>query len=243
MSLSHSTKPPSRLVLEVIATSEADARAAEAGGADRLELVADLARGGMTPALDLIDAVGSAVTIPVRVMIRSTESHEIVDNAMRRQLLLAADAVAGRGVDGLVCGFLRDGMPDLELIAEVADAARGVPLTFHRAFDDAVDHAVALERLARVDAIDRVLTSGGHGEWPDRLTRLARWAQQGRPLVLAGGGITLANLVALSRISGLREVHIGRAARAGELVSAPVESARVATFVTALDRLTHTDRD
>ena len=71
--------------LEVIATSADDAVAAEEGGADRLELVTDLARGGMTPSLDVLDGVLAAVKVPVRVMLRESEAHEVSDPATRRQ--------------------------------------------------------------------------------------------------------------------------------------------------------------
>lgn len=60
-------------MLEVIVCSVADALAAEAGGADRLELVRDLEVGGLTPPLELIQDVLRAVRIPVRVMLREQE--------------------------------------------------------------------------------------------------------------------------------------------------------------------------
>ncbi len=217
--------------------SVADATAAEAGGADRIELVADLARGGMTPSLDVIDAVLAAVTIPVRVMVRATESHEILDAGVRRQLLRDAEAVASRPVDGLVCGFLRDGMPDLDLTAEMAAAANGVALTFHRAFDEALDQDAALSQLARAHAVDKVLTSGGAGEWAARRARLERWCGVGRPTMLFGGGLTLDTLDAVAGVNGIREVHIGRAARAGGSVTGTVDAERVAAVVSALTDL------
>jgi hypothetical protein len=62
-----------RLALEVIATSVADAVAAEQGGADRLELVVDLSRGGMTPPAALVDEILGRVRIPIRVMVRETD--------------------------------------------------------------------------------------------------------------------------------------------------------------------------
>src|SRR6188474_594629 len=72
--------------LEVIATSLEDAVEAEAGGADRIELVRDLAAGGMTPPLDLVDAVLSRVRIPVRVMVRHTVAHVVSHDGDRRQI-------------------------------------------------------------------------------------------------------------------------------------------------------------
>ena len=128
-------------------------------------------------------------------------------------------------------------MPDLELTAEIAHAANGVALTFHRAFDDAVRQDEALEWLAQLRPIDRVLTSGGHGDWNVRLARLKRWGGTLRPSVLVGGGLTLDNLAAVAGIPGIHEVHVGRAARAGALVAEPVDAHRVAALVSELARL------
>ena len=61
-----------RPLLEVIAASVADAKAAQEGGADRLEIVRDLDQGGLTPPFDLVEEIAAAVEIPIRVMLRET---------------------------------------------------------------------------------------------------------------------------------------------------------------------------
>src|SRR5256885_15036303 len=66
MSTPHS---PSRVLLEVIATSLADARAATAGGADRIELCAALRLGGLTPSLGLLDAGKATIELPGMLML------------------------------------------------------------------------------------------------------------------------------------------------------------------------------
>ena len=58
------------VLLEVIATTVADARLAAQAGANRLELVTAMGEGGLTPSLGLIEAVVAAVTIPVNVIVR-----------------------------------------------------------------------------------------------------------------------------------------------------------------------------
>ncbi|NUP33473.1 MAG: copper homeostasis protein CutC, partial [Streptomycetaceae bacterium] len=57
-------------LLEVVVLSAADARAAVRGGADRLELVADMSADGLTPPAAVWADVRDAVDVPVRVMIR-----------------------------------------------------------------------------------------------------------------------------------------------------------------------------
>ena len=58
------------MMLEIIATSLADAIAAERSGADRLELCAALSEGGLTPSMGLVEAVVEGVNIPVHVAFR-----------------------------------------------------------------------------------------------------------------------------------------------------------------------------
>jgi copper homeostasis protein len=58
---------PRRILLEVAVASLEDALAAEAGGADRLELNAALALGGLTPSLGMVREVKDAVRLPVLV--------------------------------------------------------------------------------------------------------------------------------------------------------------------------------
>ena len=50
-----------RVVLEVIATTVADAMAAARGGADRLELITATGEGGLTPSIGMIEAVVAAM--------------------------------------------------------------------------------------------------------------------------------------------------------------------------------------
>jgi copper homeostasis protein len=225
--------------LEVIACSLEDALAAEAGGADRIELVRDLPSGGLTPPLDLIDAVLARVRIPVRVMVRETLSHVVSDPRDRTRLIGAALPLAQRPVAGIVCGAVADGKADIGLVQQVLQAGGGKPATFHRAFESIADSIAALSALGRVTGIDRVLTNGGEGEWAARLARLAEWAAACPPhlRILLGGGVTRDALETLPPIRGLHEIHVGRAVREpptdeGQVVAWKVEA--VATLLHAM---------
>jgi copper homeostasis protein len=224
--------------LEVIAMSEDDAVAAEAGGADRLELVSDLARGGMTPTVDVVDRVVAAVKIPVRVMLRETEAHEIAEPAIRRRLVTIARELASRPIGGVVCGFLRAGTIDMLLTAAVAEACEGRPLTFHRAIEDCVDPLSSLDALKDIPSIDRVLASGGNGPWSRRAQRLTDWAERAHPDIrlIVGGGVTLEVVASIGQLIGRCDVHVGRAARHEGRVDSAVDAGHVLAIRRALDQ-------
>ncbi len=226
------------LALEVIATSLDDARAAQEGGATRIELVTSLERGGLTPSLAMVEAVLTHVSIPVRVMVRDAEPHQVPDPHVRRRLVDLARAIGQRSVDGLVFGALVDRRID-EGLLDAVSAAAGRPITFHRAFEDLADHDEGLAILARHPAVDHVLCDGGSGGWAERALRLGTWATQaGSGLqVLPGGGITRAALAVLSRVPGLHEVHVGRLVREPATVEGRVSALRVADLVAHLRQL------
>ena len=200
--------------------------------------VADLARGGMTPSLDVVDRVLAAVKVPVRVMLRESEAHEVSDPATRRRLVALARELGARPIGGVVCGFLRAGAIDVLLTAAVADACEGRPLTFHRAIEDCVDPLDALIALKDVPSVDRVLASGGDGPWAERAERLTAWAARLLPdiRVIVGGGVTQALLPSIAQLVGINDVHVGRAARRDGSVDGPVEAKKVAALREALEQ-------
>ncbi|MFD9647198.1 copper homeostasis protein CutC, partial [Streptomyces sp. NPDC059082] len=100
-----------RAVLEVIALDEEDAVAAQTGGADRLELVTDMAADGLTPSTASFAAIRAAVDIPLRVMLRLADGFAAGDvDALADR----AEELRAAGADEFVLGFLTaDGDPDL----------------------------------------------------------------------------------------------------------------------------------
>src|SRR4051794_39158765 len=66
-----------RFLLEVAVASVEDAQAAEAGGADRLELNAAQSLGGLTPSLGTLIEVRQATSLPLCVMLRHDAAHSV----------------------------------------------------------------------------------------------------------------------------------------------------------------------
>ena len=217
-----------RLLLEVIVQSEADARAAAEGGADRLEVVRAIREGGLTPPLSLVRTIARTTALPLRVMVRENAGYALDDGELP-VLRHAAAELAEAGVDGIVIGFARAGLVAIDDLARVLEAAPGVRATFHRAFDAIDDPLSAIDALAGVPQIDRILTDGGGGSPQARCDRLHGYAARGagRLTVIAGSGVTDETVALFARTGCVREVHVGRAAREDGNPEGPVSAARV----------------
>ena len=138
-----------RTLLEVIVQSVADARAAARAGADRLEVVRRIQDGGLTPPIALVREIAAEVSLPLRVMVRENAGYTTSPVELLA-LQRAAAALAELQVDGLVVGFAAAGEIELEPVSHVMDAAPGIKVTFHRAFDELRDPLAAIDAVAGV---------------------------------------------------------------------------------------------
>ncbi len=226
-------------VVEVIACSVSDAIEAQRGGAGRLEVVRDFERGGLTPPLELVQNILDAVRLPVRVMLRETDSYRVDDKGEREKLCAAANRFARLNVNGLVLGFLREGEIDVQLTEWVLSCAPNSRATFHHAFEEAEDPLPAIRTIKRLKQVDRILTSGGNGEWPEKIARLSRYEEEVGPEIeiLAGGGIDRQSIRMICHATGIREFHIGRAAREPASAAGVVRSERVKALVETAQEL------
>jgi copper homeostasis protein len=184
----------------------------------------ELDTGGLTPPLELLAEVRAAVDVPVFAMARTRpgtfalEVHEVA--------LLLADVTSLRhaGADGIVVGALhRDGTVDVGTTRLCVEAAGALPVTFHRAFDEAPDPLGALDTLVEV-GVRRVLTGGGPGaarDHADGLAALVRHAD-GRLAIVAGGRVRADHVRHLVAYTGVSEVH-ARASAVGGIARALAE--------------------
>jgi len=215
--------PLAKPLLEVIALSVADARAAEKGGAGRLEIVRALEAGGLTPPVALVKEIAAAVSIPVRVMLRENDGFEIANREELARLCDAARELASLPIDGVVLGFLRGRSLDLAPAQQILACVPRARATFHRAFEELEDQQAAIAKLKTVPQFDRILLS------PSRVSGLNKLVESAAPelTVVAGAGIDRTNIRALRESTAIREFHVGRAARRGGDILQPVDAALV----------------
>lgn len=205
------------MMLEVIATSVADAKLAQAGGANRIELISGIREGGVTPSFGLIERVLDAVSIPVHVMVRPHANTFCYDEDDLRTMLTDIRTIRGLGAAGVVFGALTvERKVDEDVLRRVLAVTEGLSVTFHRAFDETADQLASLRLLGRYPQVRRILTSGGKPsalEAVDQIRLLDRVSRELSITLLAGSGLTVESLGSFLRDTGVSEVHMGTGVR------------------------------
>ena len=180
-------------LLEVCVDSLASARAAIAGGADRLELCSALAIGGLTPYPELLKQIRRESSIPVRCLMRPRAGDFLYAPEEIEQMAMQMAVLRELGADGFVIGCLTaEGELDKEAMQPLMEAACGAGLTLHRCIDVSRDPVATYLDAGKL-GIDTVLTSGGSGSCSAGKATIAallklQEAQQG-PTVLVGAGV------------------------------------------------------
>ena len=187
------------------------ALAAERAGAGRIELCASLSDGGTTPSAGLIAAVAERVRIPVFVLIRPRGGGFVYSDDEIGVMLRDIKLGSTLGIDGIVIGVLTpENLVDVGHARALIEAAEGLPVTFHRAFDFTRNLPEALEHL--IDAgVSRILTSGGEATALDGASVISALVVRAadRITVMAGGGIRENNVRELIARTRVCEVHTG----------------------------------
>lgn len=200
-----------RFLLEISVQTLEAAQAAERGGANRIELCAELSVGGVTPSRELLRAVREKVRIPIFSMIRPRAGDFVYSAGewedMKRSIAVAKEA----GMDGVVVGVVqKDFKIDVSRTRELVALARPLPVTFHRVFDECGDLRSGLEAIILTGA-RRILTSGGAtsaAEGASILRDLVKLAGN-RIVILPGAGINGSNVAQVAQQTGAVEFHSG----------------------------------
>jgi copper homeostasis protein len=207
----------SHALLQITTLHAADAEAAQAGGADRLELVGSPDDGGRSPEPATVSAVVRSTDLPVRVMVRLSEGYGTTGGELVRLMGLAESYLAA-GAKGMVFGFLTADLEiDLDVAGQLADTISPAPWTFHRAIDSSLELDRSWQRLRVLPGLDAVRTAGsaldvdrGH----DELIRLAGSDPWIAERMVVGGGLRPEHVPWLQR-AGVRAFHVGSGVRPG----------------------------
>ena len=200
-------------ILEVCVDSLASAKAAMAGGADRLELCSALAVGGLSPYGELLEQIKATCPLPVRCLMRPRPGDFLYTEDEIQLMCAQIRHLRAAGADGFVLGALTpEGALDSRAMEQLLDACGDKPVTLHRCIDVAADPA-RVYRTAAALGLDTVLTSGAAASCREGKATLAsllalREELHG-PEVLIGAGVNAAVIRELRvALPGARAFHM-----------------------------------
>jgi copper homeostasis protein len=196
-------------ILEIATSDFESTRSAVAGGADRIELCANLGEGGTTQSYGVIKRCTESFDVKIYPIIRVRGGDFFYTEEEFECMLYDALQCKELGCDGVVIGFLnRDASVDVKRTAQLVKAVYPMGVTFHRAFDRCKAPFEALEQLVNIGC-ERILTSGQELTAPEGAGLIAELnrAANGRIRIMPGSGVRANNLAALAAQTKCHEFH------------------------------------
>jgi len=216
--------------IEIASFNVESARIAQANGADRVELCAEMNVGGTTPAIDDVVKVREAITIDLNVMVRPRGGDFIYTVAEFEQMKNEIITLKAKGVDGFVFGILKEGdTVDIDRNTELVKLASPLPCTYHRAFDRLVDMKQGLEDVIAC-GFHTILTSGCISNVNDdlmMLKQLVEWSAN-RIVIMLGGGLRSTNVIQILEATDAVYFHSSAITDGGDTAVAEEVAALVA---------------
>lgn len=187
-----------------------------ASGATRIELCDNLAVGGTTVSKGVMTetiAYCSEKKVPVMAIIRPRGGHFIYTDTEIKIMETDIYDAKQLGVDGVVIGCLNESnWIDEEAMGILLEAAQGLQITFHMAFDhmSADNQFKAIDWLSE-NGVNRILTHGGPMDEPieqhlEYINDLISYANN-RITLLPGGGVSHHNIDTVTSFLKVNEVH------------------------------------
>ncbi len=195
--------------LEIIGFNIESCLTAQDAGANRIELCANPFEGGTTPSFGFIKAARKAMHIDLYAMIRPRGGDFFYSD--EEFTIMKDDIAACKDLqcDGVVLGILtQEGTVDKVRCEKLIGYAYPLEVTFHRAFDRAVDPFAALEDIINIGC-ERILTSGQQPKAAEGLTLIKELIDKAgdRIIIMPGSGITSQNIISIAESTGASEFH------------------------------------
>ena len=198
-----------KYIIEIATADFLTTQSAVAGGADRIELCANLAEGGTTPSYGHIKRCRESFDVLLYPIIRPRGGDFLYKKDEYEIMLHDMKLCKQLGCDGIVTGMLNmDGTIDMARMSELIEIAYPMGVTFHRAFDRCKDPFAALEELIEIGC-ERILTSGQKHAAPDGvelITELNKIADD-RIIIMPGSGVRNENIKMIADKTGCIEFH------------------------------------
>jgi copper homeostasis protein len=201
---------------EIAVENFTDIPQAVLAGANRIELNDNLAVGGTTPSLGVLQETSKYLqekSIPLVEMIRPRGGNFVYNDIELKMMETDIFQAQKLGIDAVAFGALtKDGALDEDALEMMIGASSGMQVVFHMAFDAIKDDnkKESIDWLIDHD-VDRILTHGGSLETPIETTlpnikEYIDYADD-KIQILPGGGITFENADKIAKTLGVEALH------------------------------------
>ncbi|HTN45058.1 MAG TPA: copper homeostasis protein CutC [Flavipsychrobacter sp.] len=198
-----------KFTIEIATSDYATTAAAVKGGADRIELCANLAEGGTTPPYGTLVQCREDFAVQLYPIIRPRGGDFLYTDEEFACMMKDIEMCKHLGCDGVVIGILSsNGDIDIPRNARLVELAYPLRVTFHRAFDRCREPFEALEQLVQLGC-ERILTSGLQPLVTDGIELISQLnATAGdRIIIMPGSGIRKENIKTVEAVTKCREFH------------------------------------
>ena len=198
-----------KYIIEIATSDFVTTKSAVEGGADRIELCANLADGGTTPSYGHIKKCREAFNVLLYPIIRPRGGDFLYSEEEFEIMLQDVKLCKQLGCDGVVIGLLNsNGSIGIKRTSLLVEAAYPLGATFHRAFDRSLEPFEAMEQLIAAGC-ERILTSGQKLSAPEAIDLIAELnkAADDRIIIMPGSGVRKENIKMLAEQTGCVEFH------------------------------------
>lgn len=198
-----------KYIIEIATSDFVTTQSAVEGGADRIELCANLAEGGTTPSYGTIKQCRISFDVDIYPIIRPRGGDFLYTDNEFNIMLEDIKKCKQLNCEGIVIGLLNsDGFIDIKRTSRLVDLAYPLGVTFHRAFDRCKDPFEAMEQLIQIGC-ERILTSGQQPSVADGVELVAELnkAADERIIIMPGSGVRRENIKMLAEKTGCVEFH------------------------------------
>lgn len=199
-----------KYILETCVDSVESALAADRAGATRIELCSNLVIGGTSPSKCLFEAIRKVSSIPIHTLLRPRFGDFCYSSYEFDILLEEVKMFRALGADGVVIGVLTpDGELDCKRMEKLMEAAKGMHVTLHRAFDMCKDPYLCLEQAKEL-GVNTILTSGQQNNCADGAALLKELVEksEGKIDILIGSGVNAKIIPEMYERTGATSFHM-----------------------------------
>lgn len=180
--------------IEFCTDNVSDALAAFQKGVNRIEYCSCLEDDGLTADLEEVRLLIHKITIPIRVMIRPTNSYQLNEQD-EKKIIDSIYEFNKIKIDGIVIGYLDENQDINEnFLIKITKLFPELAITFHKAIDYSNDILKSVQVLNKFNNIDCILSSGGEKSALEGANMLTKMQFLSNKSIIGAGGITFQNI-------------------------------------------------